>query len=99
MSEASSLIRVALSLGLVTGLILLVGWFMKKSGVHRRWHSGRSIDARLEVKSSLLIDPRRRLVLVRCDQREHLLLLGPTQDLLIESADAKTTDVTTKVSS
>lgn len=99
MTETTSLIRVALALGLVTGLILLVGWVMRKAGVHRRWQSGRSIDARLEVKSSLLIDPRRRLVLVRCDQREHLLLLGPTQDLLIESADAKTTQITPKTAS
>jgi flagellar protein FliO/FliZ len=33
-------------------------------------------ERRLAVVESLMLDPQRRLVLVRCDGREHLLLLG-----------------------
>jgi len=46
-------------------------------------------ERRLAVVESLMLDPQRRLVLVRCDGREHLLLLGEGRlltDLGAESA-------------
>lgn len=39
---------------------------------------------RLAVIEMRAIDARRRLVLVRCDDKEHLLLLGAQSDLVIE---------------
>ncbi len=33
-------------------------------------------ERRLALVENLMLDPQRRLVLVRCDGREHLLLLG-----------------------
>jgi flagellar protein FliO/FliZ len=44
---------------------------------------------RLKITESLTIDPRRRLVVVRFDDREHVLLLSPTRDLLVADAPAK----------
>lgn len=38
---------------------------------------------RLKVRESLMLDPRRRLVIVACDGREHLLLLGPGGDHVV----------------
>jgi hypothetical protein len=35
-----------------------------------------------------MIDPRRRLVIVRCDGREHLLLLGPGGDVVVSEMAA-----------
>jgi flagellar protein FliO/FliZ len=43
---------------------------------------------RLKVSESLMLDPRRRLVIVRCDGREHLLLLGPAGDVVVSEAPA-----------
>jgi flagellar protein FliO/FliZ len=40
-------------------------------------------NKRLEIVESLTIDVRRRLVIVRCDGNEHLLLLGATQDVVV----------------
>ena len=40
---------------------------------------------RLHIVDSLTLDPRRRLVLVRRDGMEHLLLLGAQSDLAIET--------------
>lgn len=40
---------------------------------------------RLFLVESLPLDPRRRLVLVRRDGKEHLILLGPQNDALIEA--------------
>ena len=42
-------------------------------------------DRRLALVESLMLDPQRRLVLVRCDGREHLLLLG--EGRLLAEAD------------
>lgn len=43
---------------------------------------------RLKVTESLMLDPRRRLLLVRCDDREHLLLLSPAGDCVVGEAKA-----------
>lgn len=40
-------------------------------------------ERRLSIQESLMIDPRRRLVIVRCDDREHLLLLSPSGDRVV----------------
>lgn len=44
---------------------------------------------RIRVIESLMIDPRRRLVIVRCDEREHLILLGPASDMIVGVTEAK----------
>ena len=44
---------------------------------------------RLKVLESLMLDPRRRLVVVRFDDREHLLLLSPAGDRAITDVAAK----------
>ena len=45
---------------------------------------------RLKITESLMIDPRRRLVVVRFDERELLLLLSPAGDRAISEVAAKT---------
>ena len=44
---------------------------------------------RLKLGETLMLDPRRRLVLVRCDDREHLLLLSPAGDVVVSEMAAK----------
>jgi flagellar protein FliO/FliZ len=46
-------------------------------------------ERRLRVVESLMLDPRRKLLLVRCDDREHLLLVGPGGDRKLDTAPAK----------
>ena len=41
-------------------------------------------DRRLSVVESLMIDARRRLLIVRRDDKEHLILLSPTGETVIE---------------
>ncbi|MBK1661981.1 hypothetical protein CKO45_27700 [Paracraurococcus ruber] len=45
---------------------------------------------RLAVAEALALDPRRRLLLVRCDDRELLLLTGGGQDAVIGWLPGKT---------
>jgi flagellar protein FliO/FliZ len=66
-------LRFLAALAFVLGLIALCAW------AARRWRIGPAASGaarRLAVLETLPIDARRKLVLVRCDQRQHLLLLG-----------------------
>ena len=86
MSPDLSYFRFILSLLLVLGLIVLCGWALRRFGNPARF--GNRGPKRLGVVETLPLDPRHRLVLVRRDGVEHLLLLGPTHALLVESAAA-----------
>ena len=44
---------------------------------------------RLKLVESLMLDPRRRLVVVRFDDRDHLLLLSPEGDRPVADVAAK----------
>jgi flagellar protein FliO/FliZ len=81
-----SYIRFILALVLVLGLIGLLAYAARRLGfaARSRTRGGR----RLAISEILAIDARRRLVLLRRDNVEHLVLLGPTQDLLIETLPA-----------
>ncbi|MEI9982997.1 MAG: flagellar biosynthetic protein FliO [Aliidongia sp.] len=75
--------RYIVSLLFVIGLIGLLAWLLRRFGPPGRFRSpGRK---RLSIVEILPIDARRRLVLLRRDGKEHLILLGQTQDLVIES--------------
>ena len=76
-------LRFVIALGVVLALIAAVAWAARRFGVTvRPTASGR--DRRLQVLEVATVDARRRLVLVRRDNVEHLLLLGHQADLLVE---------------
>lgn len=52
-----------------------------------------SAPKRMRITESLMLDPRRRMVIVRCDDREHLILLGPSGDVVVAEQAAKETPV------
>jgi flagellar protein FliO/FliZ len=54
-------------------------------------------DRRLGVKESLILDPRRRVLIVQCDDREHVLLLGPERETVLETRPARARPVFTPV--
>lgn len=66
-------------------LILGVAYGARRLGMLQPGAPG---PRRLKVSESLMIDPRRRLVIVRCDGREHLLLLGPGGDVVVSEMAA-----------
>jgi flagellar protein FliO/FliZ len=75
--------RYLVSLIFVLGLIGLFAWLLRRFGPPARLRGpGRR---RLSIVEILPVDARRRLVLLRRDGKEHLILLGQTQDLVIES--------------
>lgn len=44
---------------------------------------------RMRITETLLLDARRRMVIVRVDEREHVLLLGPAGDVVVSDMPAK----------
>lgn len=84
-------VRFLLALLVVLGLIGLLAVVLRRFGFGGvrispafRGKGGRP-ERRLAVVEVAAVDARRRLVLVRRDDTEHLILLGATTDLLIES--------------
>ena len=73
---------------LIATLALIVGcaWGARRLGMLQANAGGQK---RLRVSESLMIDPRRRLVIVRCDEREHLILCGPGGDVVVAAMAAK----------
>ena len=55
-------------------------------------------DRRLEVLETLVLDPARRLVLVRIDAEERLILLGEGRALSTHAAGAAVVSPTTQIS-
>lgn len=82
-------LRFLAALAFVLGLIALAAW------AARRWRLGSTpprAARRLAVVEVLPIDPRRKLVLVRCDRQEHLLLLGQDGNRLIGAGPSPADD-------
>lgn len=78
-------LRFALTFVLVIGLILALGLIMRRFGNGGGLPLRRKGPRRLSVVESLAVDSRRRLVLVRRDGVEHLILVGGATDLVVET--------------
>ncbi len=81
-SDGGRAVQMLFALLLVVLLILAVTWLFRRL-FGTTFARGRS--ARLSVVDSTPIDPRRRLLLVRRDDVEHLVMVGGPNDLLVES--------------
>ena len=78
-------LRFFFALVFVLALIALLAWLARRFGFAGAFARPRSAR-RLSVVESLSLDARHRLVLVRRDGTEHLVLLGAAGDQLIEAA-------------
>jgi flagellar protein FliO/FliZ len=76
-------LRAVFALAIVLGLILGLAYVLRRYApqVLARLQAKRG-ERRLEIVETLVLDPARRLVLVRLDDEERLLLLGEGRELL-----------------
>ena len=72
------------ALFLVVALIFAVAWLAKRLGLGGRIATGRG-KRRLVIQEVLPLDSKRRLVLVKRDDVEHLVLIGLTADVVVET--------------
>ena len=79
--------RFLLALLFVVALIAGCAWIARRFGFAARFGASAG-KRRLAIVEVLPLDGRRRLVLLRRDDAEHLVLLGLHNDLVIERSQA-----------
>lgn len=83
-ATGATVVRYALALAVVAGLLLLLRWVLRNYAAGGQLSIGRSRHNRLTVVEQIALDQRRRLLLVRRDGVEHLILVGGANDLVVE---------------
>ena len=82
-TEGLPLVKFISAFVLVIAAMLGLAWVLKRAGL-----AGHVLKVgqkrRLQVVESMPVDHRRRLMLVRRDDREHLILLGPDHATVVE---------------
>lgn len=84
-TDSMSLETMALIAGAVVVCLALIMWFVKRRGHMIFMRGGGNRQPRLAVLDAAAVDSRRRLVLVRRDHVEHLILIGGPSDIVVES--------------
>ncbi|WP_087003785.1 flagellar biosynthetic protein FliO [Rhizobium sullae] len=80
--------------GVGIALLLLIGimWILRSRAPSPFVRGGKNRQPRLQVLDAAAVDTRRRLVLVRRDDVEHLIMIGGPTDIVIESRILQDTD-------
>lgn len=88
--EAVNYLKFVLALVFVLGLIGGFAILAKRAGLGNRGPIVRGKSKRLSIVESMSLDPKRRVVLIRRDDAEHLVLLGTQNEQVIETGLAAT---------
>ena len=77
------LLRALFALAITLGIIGLAAWAARRYApqILTRLNAERG-ERRMRVVETLVLDPARRLVLVRIDEEERLLILGEGRELI-----------------
>jgi flagellar protein FliO/FliZ len=91
--DFSEYLRFLVALIFVLGLIVTIALVARRAGMGFPITASKSAtERRLSVIEVTPVDGRRRMVLVRRDNVEHLLLLGPASEIVIEAGIPVTAD-------
>jgi flagellar protein FliO/FliZ len=94
-AEGSLIARFVVAFVIVLGLIALTFWLIRRFGGTRvGTAAARGRAPRLAVVDAAPVDGRRRLVLVRRDNVEHLLMIGGPTDIVVEENILRAVPVT-----
>lgn len=78
-------VKLVVAFAIVLALLGIVAWLFKRLGGSRIGTTAtRGRQPRLAVIDAAAVDSRRRLVLIRRDNVEHLVMIGGPTDVLIE---------------
>lgn len=83
--ELPQFFRLIIAFGIVLGLMGGLAFLLKKLGLAERNPGLRNGKHRLRIVESLHLDARRRLMLLECDDKQHLVILGINGETLIDS--------------
>jgi flagellar biogenesis protein FliO len=82
----SLILQFAITIAVVLVLVALVYWLVRRYSTGGLGRIGRGRVPRLAVIDAMAVDGRRRLVLIRRDNVEHLILVGGPSDLVVEQS-------------
>lgn len=85
-------LKFVIAFSVVIALMFALSWVLKKVGL-AAVPMMPGAKRRLKIVEHIGIDARRRLVLVRRDGVEHLILIGQNQDCVIETNITPSADV------
>ena len=96
--ELGAYFQFVMALLFVLALIMLIAYGAKRFGLMARVtvNSAKTRDKRLNIIEILPVDARRKLMLIRRDDVEHLVMLGTERDIVIETDITTTTGKTEK---
>ena len=86
--SAGTLINAAFALGIVLVMIVLGLWLLKvltRAGENM----GRGREKRLQIVDTATVDSKRKVMIIRRDNVEHVVMTGGPADLVIESGIAR----------
>ena len=78
------LVKLLIAFAIVFVLIIATFWLLRRFGGTRIGGASRGRQPRLAVIDAAAVDGRRRLVLIRRDNVEHLVMIGGPTDVVIE---------------
>ena len=86
--EEVGIVRILAAFAFVIGLILLMSWGLKRAR-GSQWMEKVQGEKRLHMVEQLYLDARHKLVLVKCDEAEHLIMIGDGQMMPHKKATQK----------
>lgn len=84
--DIGTAMRFVIAFAVVFVLVLAAAWLLKRLSRGFSATEKRGRAPRLAVLEAVAVDQRRRLLLVRRDNMEHLLLIGGPSDIVVEQA-------------
>ncbi len=78
-------LQMIIALGFVLMLMVGLAYLLKRLGLATNASIKTSDDRRLKIVESLPLDPRRRLTIIKCDKKEHLVILSANGETVIDS--------------
>lgn len=86
--EGPDYLRFILAFAFVLTLMSVISYIVRRAG-GGRFAIGKKADQRLSLIETRFIDGRHTLALVKCDNREYLLMLGPDHSRVIDADISK----------
>ena len=83
--DLTEIFRFVAALAFIIGLIGVCAYAAKRFGLATGGFGGNGSRKRLSVSEVKALDAKHRLVLIRRDGKEHLILIGGEHNLLIET--------------
>lgn len=79
--------RSAFALFFVIGLLFGIAYLAKRFNLQKKLQGLAKEGRRIQLIESFYLDARNRILLVRCDQKEYVVLIGAAQPLLLDTRE------------